>query len=289
MPCSPCGTSITTITRGDTTTTVVVHFDGTRLTATTTAAEPEPESQQASSTATAASSSHSSRVLLATHAAFGSPTTSTVTMAGGGAATVTVGGFASLMDEASARATTPSITNWRYGWVDGYCRVFNLVSILNIRRGNATGDHLATCTARPRAGARLRVCLYDVPKAEYPELLARERRLREVVAPYTDDASKTGDCVIFGEYSDAEYRAERATTDELWQQEVGQYYDGGLIYRDDLLPVPSYLQRCLKAFQPLGEESLDNFLDQSFLGDGETTIRAYIARGGAEMPPPPEA
>jgi hypothetical protein len=127
------------------------------------------------------------------------------------------------MDEASARATTPSITNWRYGWVDGYVRVFNLVSILNIARGNATGDHLATCTARAVDGAKLRVCLYDVPAAEYPQLLARERRLREVVAPYKDDTGGAGECVIFGEYSDAEYRAERATTDELWHEEVGQY------------------------------------------------------------------
>ena len=199
-------------------------------------------------------------------------------------ATVTIGGFGSLMDEASARATTPSITNWRYGWVDGYVRVFNLVSILNIVRGNATGDHLATCTARPVDGAKLRVCLYDVPATEYPQLLARERRLREVVAPYRDDRGHAGNCVIFGEYSDAEYRAERATTDELWHAEVGQHYSGTLIYRDDLLPVPLYLTRCLTAFKQLGAESLDNFLDQSFLGDGETTIREYIERGGAEMP-----
>ena len=156
-------------------------------------------------------------VLLATQSALGTPTATDAMM------TVTIGGFGSLMDEASARATTPSITNWRYGWVDGYVRVFNLVSILNIARGNATGDHLATCTARAVDGAKLRVCLYDVPAAEYPQLLARERRLREVVAPYKDDTGGAGECVIFGEYSDAEYRAERATTDELWHEEVGQY------------------------------------------------------------------
>ena len=214
----------------------------------------------------------SDHVLLAAQAALSAPST------------VTIGGFGSLMDEASARATTPSITNWRYGWVDGYVRVFNLVSILNIIRGNATGDHLATCTARAVASGKLRVCLYDVPASEYPQLLARERRLREVVTPYREDTGQVGDCVIFGEYSDAEYRAERATTEAMWQEEVGQFYSGNAIYRDDLLPVPSYLARCLTAFKKLGDESLDNFLDQSFLGDGKTTIREYIARGDAEMP-----
>ena len=165
---------------------------------------------------------------------------------------VTIAGFASLMDEASARETTPSITNWRYGWAEGWCRVFNLVSILNIRRGFATGERLVTCTARPRPASRLRVCLYDVPTAEYPELLARERRLREATTRYTTDDGAEGEAVIFAEYSDDEYRRERANTVELWQEEVGQWYDGEKIYRDDLLPVPRYLDRCLAAFHALG-------------------------------------
>ena len=199
---------------------------------------------------------------------------------------VTIAGFASLMDEASARETTPSITNWRYGWAEGWCRVFNLVSILNIRRGFATGERLVTCTARPRPASRLRVCLYDVPAAEYPELLARERRLREATTRYTTDGGEEGEAVIFAEYSDEEYRRERASTAELWHEEVGQWYDGEKIYRDDLLPVPRYLERCLAAFHALGPCDLANFLDESFLGDGVTSIREYIAQGGAELPGP---
>ena len=169
-----------------------------------------------------------------------------------GGVVVTIAGFASLMDEASARETTPSITNWRYGWAEGWCRVFNLVSILNIRRGFATGERLVTCTARPRPASRLRVCLYDVPAAEYPELLARERRLREATTRYTTDGGEEGEAVIFAEYSDEAYRRERANTAELWHEEVGQWYDGEKIYRDDLLPVPRYLERCLAAFHALG-------------------------------------
>jgi hypothetical protein len=43
---------------------------------------------------------------------------------------------------------------------------------------------------------------------------------------------------MFTEYSDAEYRAERATSAALWHSEVGQFYSGERIYMDDLLPVP---------------------------------------------------
>ena len=41
---------------------------------------------------------------------------------------------------------------WMRRWVDGHCRIFNLVSIINIRRGHATGRRLATATARRREG-----------------------------------------------------------------------------------------------------------------------------------------
>ena len=60
---------------------------------------------------------------------------------------LSIAGYASLMDEASARETMPSMSGFRYGVVDGYCRIFNLVSIVNIRKGLATGRRLATCTA----------------------------------------------------------------------------------------------------------------------------------------------
>ena len=193
-------------------------------------------------------------------------------------ATVSVVGYGSLMDEASALATTPSLLNWRHGSVRGWVRCFDLVSIINVRRGLATGRELATCTARRREGGVLRVCCYDVPVAEYAGLLARERRLRVETVEFAADDGRVGSAQMFTRYSDAEYRAERATTPELWHEEVGQYYDGGAIYRDDLLPVPSYVERCVKAYTKLGH--LENFLDHSFLGDSVTTIREYIASSG---------
>ena len=84
---------------------------------------------------------------------------------------LTVAGYASLMDEASARQTTPSLRHFRYGRIRGYARVFNLVSIINIRRGLAAGRHLATATARPEAQSGLFVCLYEIPVTQLPQLL----------------------------------------------------------------------------------------------------------------------
>lgn len=194
-------------------------------------------------------------------------------------ATVTVAGYASLMDEASARETTPTLTNWRYGTLPGYGRVFDLVSIVNIRKGLARGRHLVTCTARPMEGREIKVCLYDVPVAEFPDLASRERRLATTAERVLEnDATSATQCYVFTRYSDERYRLERADTPEKWHEEVGQHYSGEHIYREDCLPVPSYLRRCVDAYERIGE--LDNFLDNSFLGNGMTSIREYIAAQG---------
>jgi hypothetical protein len=55
---------------------------------------------------------------------------------------------------------------------------------------------------------------------------------------YTGHDGTSGMAHMFTEYSDAEYRAERATSAALWHSEVGQFYSGERIYMDDLLPVP---------------------------------------------------
>ena len=195
---------------------------------------------------------------------------------------LTIAGFASLMDEGSARATSPSLRNFRLGWVAGHCRVFSLVSIVNVRRGLATGRRLATATARPRECARLRVCLYEIAVEELPALLRREARLRIGTASYASDAGAGGDALLCSEFSDDEYRRERCGgSEETYDQEVGQFYRGAL-YRNDLLPVPDYVVRCLRAQRAAGADAVANFLDVSYLGDGETTLRAHLLAELAE-------
>ena len=188
-------------------------------------------------------------------------------------ARVSVAGYASLMDEASARETMPSLSDFRYGWVDGYCRIFNLVSIVNIRRGLATGTRLATCTARARPGSQVRVCLFDIPLEELLPLATREARLRLEPVPVSVAGGTESSALLCLESSDVEYRARWCGVPGAYQEQVGQHYDGPL-YREDLLPVPAYMLKCLRAHAAVG--TVDNFLDASFLGDGRTALREYI-------------
>ena len=199
---------------------------------------------------------------------------------------ITIAGYASLMDEASARETTPSHRNFRYGVVRDHCRVFTLVSIINVRRRLARGKHLATATARPRGGSELLCCLFDVPVAELPALLAREYRLRWSCVRYDHDSGGGGgggggggsSALMFTEFSDAEYMRERCKGDTAtYEESVGQYYTGRL-YRDDIFPVPSYVLRCIRAMRLAANPDAmrANLLDSSFLGDGETTLRTHL-------------
>ena len=59
-------------------------------------------------------------------------------------------GYGSLVDQAWARLDTPSLADYRLGWLRGYARCFNLVSLVNLRRGDAAGRCMASCTAVAR-------------------------------------------------------------------------------------------------------------------------------------------
>lgn len=216
--------------------------------------------------------------MLAPSAATAWLTSSQLASASPAAGRVLVAGYASLMDEASARETMPSISAFRLGSVPDYCRVFNLVSIINVRRGLATGRRLATCTARPRPGCSLSVCLFEIPLEELEPLAVREARLR--LAPVRVDTlggidAAPATALLCLESSDDEYRERWCGGDDAdaYHEQVGRWYDGRL-YRDDCLPVPSYLLRCMRAHAAAG--TVANFLDSSFLGDGRTTLRAHV-------------
>ena len=64
----------------------------------------------------------------------------------------------------------------------------------------------------------------------------------------------------------------RAAFDAL----VRPWYAGD-IFRRDIRPCRVYLKHCLTAAERLAPAVLDNFLDTTYLADGATTVRAYLA------------
>jgi hypothetical protein len=189
---------------------------------------------------------------------------------------VCIVGYGLLVDELWARQDTPSLSEHQLGWLQGYARCFNLVSIINLRRGNAVGRRLASCTAVAMPDSVLRVALFWLPTAELPDLLRREARLRPVWVTVEDDTGAPVEAILFAASDNERYLREACGGDAaVYHAHVGQFYSGEL-YRQDLLPVHSYMMRCLRAHRAAGRAALANFLDRSFLGDGVTPLREYL-------------
>jgi hypothetical protein len=129
--------------------------------------------------------------------------------------------YGSLVSEESAAATMGSeIRNWRTGRVEGFARVFNLVSIINIVRGVAHGRELATCTAVRAAGSHLEVCIFDAPIGRYADFAQREARLQHEIVEFTDTTGSIGRGVMCTAWSDDAYRSERIQDDADYHHQV---------------------------------------------------------------------
>ena len=65
-------------------------------------------------------------------------------------------------------------------------------------------------------------------------------------------------------------------TEAEYHRRVGRYY-AGRIRRDDVLPFPTYLAHVVRALKGVSDEVYEDFLDTTWLADGETRLRAYLA------------
>ena len=108
-----------------------------------------------------------------------------------------------------------------------------------------------------------------------------------------DGGREPGKAVICCRWNDEDYRRTRCPPD-VFQQKFGRHgiekvyrsdnlrsdtYLNDTLSRDDILPCRVYLRHCyLAAKNLISPVALDNFLDNSFLGDRETTIREYLNR-----------
>ncbi|NVK40049.1 MAG: gamma-glutamylcyclotransferase [Oceanospirillaceae bacterium] len=188
-------------------------------------------------------------------------------------------GYGSLLSEISARETVPGLERFRLVRVPGYRRIFNKVGVVFFSRHGACSDSLeiASCATEPAVGCEIVCSAFDCPESEFLELYEREHRFRwiEVEALEADGSCSTGR--ICTRYSDDEYRLNKCITESEYERRVGRYYRGRL-WRDDILPFPRYLSFCLRAAAEQGEGVLDNFLDSSFLADGKTSLRRYLAQ-----------
>lgn len=190
---------------------------------------------------------------------------------------ITVLGYGSLLSERSARDSIRGLQNYRLVRVPGYKRVFNKVGIYFIYAYGVSPDdtRIASCATRPDPDHDIYAVAFECSEDEFMVLFEREYKLRWVGADYIEANGTTARARMCAEDTDENFRLNKCIRDDDYHRRVGQHYSGK-IWRDDVLPFPTYLRHCLDAAASHGAHVLDNFLDSSFLADGTTSIRTYI-------------
>ncbi|MCG8669709.1 MAG: hypothetical protein MI867_09890 [Pseudomonadales bacterium] len=192
---------------------------------------------------------------------------------------ITVIGYGSLLSPESAKETVPDLQNFRLVKVPGYRRMFNKVGISFIYRYNlAESDvHIASCSTRLDPDCELTACAFEVSDEHFLDLYEREHRFQWALVKAFQD---NGDAVVgrmCTESSDEQYRLNKCITDKVYHDYVGQYY-AGKIWREDILPFPVYLNHCLEAAKQHGDDVYQNFVNTTYIADGETTIKDLLAQ-----------
>jgi hypothetical protein len=175
----------------------------------------------------------------------------------------------------------PKAINFRKGCLEGYRRTYSLVSVGGIRSGSANFDtkEMAALAIQqcPSSSDRVFGILFDVPTDEVPGYIEREHRYKPVYVQIYDYSTNSKILALrVIEQSDSEYKASCGNDDEYYQR-VGQYYQGSLWHRKDILPMKNYMLSCAYAAYELGgNEYIKNYFDGTLLADGVTTLRSYV-------------
>ncbi|MBB4659039.1 gamma-glutamylcyclotransferase [Parvularcula dongshanensis] len=189
-----------------------------------------------------------------------------------------IAGYGSLLSEASARETVPDLSGFELCRIRGYKRVFDKVAMVFFERHGATADRrdIAALSTRPAPGFEMVGCRFHVPDASLPALFEREHRYRWVMAETVGPDGTVTPARMTTATTDEDYLLNKCVTEAEYERRVGRFYRGKL-WREDVLPFPTYLAFVLRAVRSVSEAVYDDFLDTTFLADGETTIRTYLA------------
>lgn len=184
----------------------------------------------------------------------------------------------------SLNSLAPSARGFEPARVDGYCLCFGLVDILGVAAGQTLGNSAATCVARQKSGASLRVVLAEVPGYCYEALVHTRRReaVRKVrVWPEGGDG-RARVAAMFVESTDAKVAARLGNDPVRWQEDIGKHWAGAIYPKAGkageggrpLLPAPVRLDELRAAHRERGWEA--ELLESSVLADGETTLKHFL-------------
>ena len=149
-----------------------------------------------------------------------------------------------MLSESSAKRTCPNLTNFRVASIKGWERIFSLVSVSQLKNGNANVEEnqIAALAVRKSTNPSS-LCigtLFDIEEKDLLELTRREHRynMTEIQAFDGPNDSTSVTCIVFTASSDEEYKlkCQKEGDNETFHTIVGQYYNGQLWGRKDIFP-----------------------------------------------------
>lgn len=203
---------------------------------------------------------------------------------------VTILGFGSLLSESSSRLTFPMLKNFRLGRVTNHRRVFRHPASIFFQRGIADFSQktMSSLSIEPHPGSSFVASVFEVQRSEvYDEhgrisgaFLEREEEFDIRSVSFCDGLEPDAPT--------AQGIACLASTDELyidrWGEDHFQHHYGqygidtiwGWGPNSGLLPCSVYLRHCYLAAQSMGDACFQSFLNDTYLVDRITTVRAYV-------------
>uniref|UniRef100_A0A7S0RCX3 Gamma-glutamylcyclotransferase n=1 Tax=Pyramimonas obovata TaxID=1411642 RepID=A0A7S0RCX3_9CHLO len=217
---------------------------------------------------------------------------------------ISVLGFGSLLSERSSRYTAPNLKDFRVVRVRGWRRVFAHCAPIFFERGIARLDtrEMSSLSTEKCEGASFIATMFEIPMEDYPALEQREAEfiLAPVFAETLDGTPLSSAAILCTRSTDEAYR--RVYCKEMNGACAQETPEGDCacvactlsrfgvdkIWRNDILPCRTYLRHCVLAAQGLGEAAYEDFLDNTFLADRQTTIRTHLDADPSileELPP----
>jgi hypothetical protein len=207
---------------------------------------------------------------------------------------ITILGFGSLLSERSSRMTFPDLMNFRLGRVQQYRRVFGHPASIFFQSGIANREPLEMSSLVAEYTGRLEdsfLCsVFEVPNNKdmiqqdgipSRSFLEREEEFDIITVPYIDLATGLENQrggLLCTKSSDEKYVArwgkERFQTNYL---QYGIDTIWGWNETSGILPCAVYLRHCTLAAKSMGLDCYNSFLDDTFLVDRKTTVRAYLS------------
>lgn len=211
---------------------------------------------------------------------------------------ITILGLGSLLSERSSRLTFPRLTNFRLVKVKGFRRVFAHTPSVFVERGVANWEtqEMSSLSAEPCEEGEFIATAFEVD-GNMDDFREREEEFYLEMVPYqpldvVESAPSDGHLgMLCTASSDAKYIEQwgdgrfESKYRALGLQTIWNWSTDG-----NLKPCATYLRHCALAAEKLGPAAHASFLDDTFLVDRTTTIRAYLAANPHVMETlPPES